>query len=843
MGKTGGPEFPITTNNELALQFMNQGVGQLHGFWFWEAERSFRQVALLDPDCAMAYWGMAMANKNNAGRAKGFIRHAIKLKDKSSAREQLYLTVLSEFYDSLDKEEQEEKTKAEAKEKEKQAQEQAVKKAAEEKAAADKAAEDKALAEQAAADKAAVERGSSENPQPKEEANEELRKQNEELKKQAEEQRKQAEAAKKKEQDAERREQERLKKEAKKVRHQARIHAWEKLTEDYPDDSHALAFLILTLWEDRDIVPLGSVKAVDALLTQLLSKHPHHPAHHYRIHLWDDVRASKAIASAAQCGPAAPAIAHMWHMPGHTYVKLKRFHDAAYQQEASARVDHAYMQRDMIIPYQIHNYGHNNEWCVRNLLTIGRADDAIRLAKNLIEIPRHPKHNEFKAEGDGPANWGRDRLWETLIRFELWPETIALAESPYLREPNESETAEIRRRRYLGTAHLALGHEAQANEQLAWLDKRAAELREQKEALPSDGEKKSTDGDAKPDMACTPPSPLPKEKSAATSSEPQLAPKSDINRTNKQIDDLANRVQEAIAHIRAVQAERAGDFAAALEHAKKADNLPKEQLARFHLAAGDKEQALKLAREAANSSERSLLARAALVSAQWAAGEREKAEKEFDQLRQFAVTADLQLPALERLRPIARELGYPDDWRTALPPAGDLGERPPLDSLGPLTWSPWRAEPWTLPDHNGQQIALDERYRGKPVVVLFYLGFGCLHCIEQLNTFGPLAKEYEAAGIQLVAISTDSPEKLQKTFEQAKQEGGFPFPILANSDLAVFQKYRCYDDFERRPLHGTFLIDAAGKVRWQEIGPEPFSDAKFLLEESRRLLSLPAAGG
>jgi hypothetical protein len=33
----------------------------------------------------------------------------------------------------------------------------------------------------------------------------------------------------------------------------------------------------------------------------------------------------------------------MWHMSGHIWAKLDRHADAAWQQEASARVDHAYM--------------------------------------------------------------------------------------------------------------------------------------------------------------------------------------------------------------------------------------------------------------------------------------------------------------------------------------------------------------------------------------------------------------------------------------------------------------------------------------------------------------------
>ena len=45
----------------------------------------------------------------------------------------------------------------------------------------------------------------------------------------------------------------------------------------------------------------------------------------------------------------------MWHMPGHILSRLKRYHDAAWQQEASARVDHAHMMRDRVMPDRIHN--------------------------------------------------------------------------------------------------------------------------------------------------------------------------------------------------------------------------------------------------------------------------------------------------------------------------------------------------------------------------------------------------------------------------------------------------------------------------------------------------------
>ena len=94
MGKV---HFPVTAKRK-AQPFIDQGVAQLHSFYYFEAERSFRQSAKIDPNCAMAYWGMAMANVNNAKRAKGFIKEARKRAASISRHETLYVEALEAFY-------------------------------------------------------------------------------------------------------------------------------------------------------------------------------------------------------------------------------------------------------------------------------------------------------------------------------------------------------------------------------------------------------------------------------------------------------------------------------------------------------------------------------------------------------------------------------------------------------------------------------------------------------------------------------------------------------------------------------------------------------------------------
>jgi hypothetical protein len=90
----GKAHFPATTKTPEAQAFIDQGVAQLHSFYYFESERSFRQAALIDPDCAIAYWGMAMSNVNNPKRAREFVKDARKRAAAASRREQLYIDAL-----------------------------------------------------------------------------------------------------------------------------------------------------------------------------------------------------------------------------------------------------------------------------------------------------------------------------------------------------------------------------------------------------------------------------------------------------------------------------------------------------------------------------------------------------------------------------------------------------------------------------------------------------------------------------------------------------------------------------------------------------------------------------
>lgn len=53
---------PVTTTNPAGQKYFDQGLNFLFAFNHDQAIRAFRQAAQLDPNCAMAYWGIAIAN-------------------------------------------------------------------------------------------------------------------------------------------------------------------------------------------------------------------------------------------------------------------------------------------------------------------------------------------------------------------------------------------------------------------------------------------------------------------------------------------------------------------------------------------------------------------------------------------------------------------------------------------------------------------------------------------------------------------------------------------------------------------------------------------------------------
>lgn len=720
MGDTGGVHFSIQTKNEKAQKFFDQGVGQLHGFWYFESERTFRTVASLDPDCAMAYWGMAMSNTNNDKRAKEFVKKAVELKPKAGKKDLLWIATLENFY--------------------------------------------------------------------------------------------------------------RDDKRDKKQRELDYIRDLETIVQEYPKDVEAKAFLVWRTWVARDVAPISSKQAVDALIDQILAQAPMHPAHHYRIHLWDDSKPIRAIDSAAKCGQTSPNIAHMWHMPGHTYTKLRRFDDAAWQQEAATRVDHKHMIEDLVLPDQIHNYAHNEEWLTRTFNELGRASDAIGMAKSLIEIPRHPGYNTLD-KGSTSAGYGRTRLTETLIKWELWDQIVALSDGPLLGSVTQA-SFEAARLRALGIAHF---HQNKANELAA--DISSLEALEKKEtpkqvAAGKEKPRASSGKTDKPEAKEEVRKALPADAAWVKATEPSPDAAKNTGRRPPNLTTISN----ALAELRSLRAILKKDKDEAKKLLAASSDIPRERLARYYLRIDDKSKAEDLAKNLGPD----LAGLATKTEVLMCCGKDADAKAAFEATRKVAFAMDKDLPIATRLAALALRFNISGDWRAPAPKRTDNGVRPPIESLGPVHWQPPAGRAWSALDASGKTVS-DKDFRGKNMLLCLYLGHECGHCMQQLNAIAGVADQLKAAGISVAAISLEKPGDLKKADELSKDKKGFPFPLLSDEKLSVFKTYRAYDDFEQTPLHALALIDATNHIRWIDISFDPFTDAAFLVDECKRLLKLPAA--
>lgn len=157
----------------------------------------------------------------------------------------------------------------------------------------------------------------------------------------------------------------------------------------------------------------------------------------------------------------------------------------------------------------------------------------------------------------------------------------------------------------------------------------------------------------------------------------------------------------------------------------------------------------------------------------------------------------------------------------------------------PVTWQPRPAPGFDLVRGLGGRSRMED-YAGKPMLVVFFLGFGCVHCVAQLDELDPQTQRFWDAGIQVVSIGTDSADQVKAARITALENGTDPlqFDVLSDPDGEAFKAWHAWDDFEDEALHGTYLVDPKGRILWQDISTQPFMDTEFLLAECLRLLEI-----
>nr|AIA13369.1 AhpC/TSA family [uncultured bacterium] len=118
------------------------------------------------------------------------------------------------------------------------------------------------------------------------------------------------------------------------------------------------------------------------------------------------------------------------------------------------------------------------------------------------------------------------------------------------------------------------------------------------------------------------------------------------------------------------------------------------------------------------------------------------------------------------------------------------------------------APAFTLPDADGNDLSLAD-FPDQRVIVYFYPAAMTPGCTTQAVDFTAAMEELSAAGLHVIGISPDSPQKLAKFREQQS----VAFPLLSDADKATLGAYAAYGEkmlygkLVEGVIRSTFVVD------------------------------------
>ncbi|MCG7571765.1 AhpC/TSA family protein [Pseudoalteromonas sp. CNC9-20] len=144
----------------------------------------------------------------------------------------------------------------------------------------------------------------------------------------------------------------------------------------------------------------------------------------------------------------------------------------------------------------------------------------------------------------------------------------------------------------------------------------------------------------------------------------------------------------------------------------------------------------------------------------------------------------------------------------------------------------------TLKDTQGQPVALKQLLANKPTVLVVYRGGWCPYCSKQLKNIQNIEQQIAEMGLQIIAVSPDSPAKLAQSTISSPT-----YQLLSDDQLALAQAMglafflddktaKVYRnklgvnfvglDGEQKvalPVPAVFVLDTQGMVHFQYANP------------------------
>lgn len=124
-----------------------------------------------------------------------------------------------------------------------------------------------------------------------------------------------------------------------------------------------------------------------------------------------------------------------------------------------------------------------------------------------------------------------------------------------------------------------------------------------------------------------------------------------------------------------------------------------------------------------------------------------------------------------------------------------------------------RAPAFTLTDDTGAKVRLSD-FKGKTVVLYAYPAAMTPGCTTQACDFRDSLSALQAAGIEVIGISPDSPEKLAKF----REKDGLNFTLVSDPDKKVLTKYGAFGEKKMYGktvvgvIRSTFVISPKGTI-------------------------------
>jgi peroxiredoxin Q/BCP len=124
------------------------------------------------------------------------------------------------------------------------------------------------------------------------------------------------------------------------------------------------------------------------------------------------------------------------------------------------------------------------------------------------------------------------------------------------------------------------------------------------------------------------------------------------------------------------------------------------------------------------------------------------------------------------------------------------------------------APAFTLTDDTGTEVSLADLTASSKVVVYFYPAAMTPGCTKQACDFTDSLDSLKAAGLEVVGISPDEPEKLA----QFRDQEGLTIRLLSDPDKAVMKQWQAFGEKQlygktvTGTIRSTFVVGTDGRI-------------------------------